>query len=353
MSISKFFLIYVSLKSVVITFLIFFLPEIFGRSYFKYDDFSSYANCEINSPNGFYSLFICAINANSISDYRVIITALLMNTVRDFLLINIVAKIKLLRFKGLVFFACILALHPYLALYHARLTTSSFAVVRVLLMYYVLVSKKQTNIFIDLSFIILTGFRNSLAGLFLPYYIWEIIRQLREIINKNANFDSYFIKNTISLMAIVYVVMLSGGYMTSFVTSLNVYSLDVPYFTQYLHTPYELLNILLAIVLVLVSHAILLLGFREAAYTEFPDFFIPLDGTAYFHIFTGIIFVIVHGVGFYYFLKSYLSQDRRYIIFIIILLPTLFSVSHLRYFLPFIPLALIGLSMLVEKKFIH
>jgi len=88
-----------------------------------------------------------------------------------------------------MFFVCILALHPYLALYHARLTTSSFAVVGVLLMYYVLASKKQTNIFIDLSFIILTGFRNSLAGLFLPYYIWEIIRQLREIINKNANFQ--------------------------------------------------------------------------------------------------------------------------------------------------------------------
>ena len=154
-------------------------------------------------------------------------------------------------------------------------------------------------------------------------------------------------------MAIVYVVMLSGGYMTNFLTTSNVYSLDVPYFTQYLHTPYELLNILVAIVLVIVSHTILLLGFREAAYTEFPDFFIPLDGIAYFHIFIGIILVIAHGVGFYYFLKSYLSQDRRYIIFIIILLPTLFSVAHLRYFLPFIPLALIGLSMLVEKKFIH
>ena len=353
MSIGKLFLIYFILKSFITTFLIFFLPEIFGRSYFKYDDFLSYANCEINSPNGFYSLFLCAINANSISDPRVIITALLINTTRDFLLINIIAKIKLLKFKGLMFFVCILALHPYLALYHARLTTSSFAVVGVLLMYYVLASKKQTNIFIDLSFIILTGFRNSLAGLFLPYYIWEIIRQLREIINKNANFDSYFIKNTISFMAIVYVVMLSGGYMTSFVTSANVYSLDVPYFTQYLHTPYELLNILLAIVLVLVSHTISLLGFREAAYTEFPDFFIPLDGIAYFHIFAGVILAIAHGAGFYYFLKSHLSQDRRYIIFIIILLPTLFSVAHLRYFLPFIPLALIGLSMLVEKKLIH
>ena len=94
MSIGKLFLIYFILKLFITTFLIIFLPEIFGRSYFKYDDFSSYANCEINSPNGFYSLFICAINANSISDYRVIITALLMNTVRDFLLINIVAKIR-------------------------------------------------------------------------------------------------------------------------------------------------------------------------------------------------------------------------------------------------------------------
>ena len=89
MSIGKLFLIYFILKSFITVFLISFLPEIFGRSYFKYDDFANYANCEINSPNGFYSLFICVINANSISDLRVVVIALLINTTRDFLLINI------------------------------------------------------------------------------------------------------------------------------------------------------------------------------------------------------------------------------------------------------------------------
>ena len=111
-----------------------------------------------------------------------------------------------------------------------------------------------------------------------------------------------------------------------------------------------MLDNFVAFVLVIFSHLIFLLGFREEAYTNFPEFFIPFDSMTFLNIFIGIIFFILHGVGFFSFMKSYLSRDKRYLIFIFILIPTLISVAHLRYFMPFIPLSLIGFSMLIDTK---
>jgi hypothetical protein len=247
-----------------------------------------------------------------------------------------------------------LALHPYLAIYHAKLATSTFGVLVVVIMYYAIISSRRQSTLIDLSLIVLAGMRNTMAGIIVPYYIWEIVRQLIGIVKGKEYFDYYFIKNIISLSAVISVVMLSGRYMYNFLrpSANNMYSLDAAFFAQYIDTPFILLDSFIAYVLVIFSHLFFLLGFREAAYTEFPHFFIPLDGFVYFHIFIGIILFIAHGTGFFYFLKSHISKDRRYIIFIIILLPTLFSIAHLRYFLPFIPLSMLGLAMLIDKKFL-
>ena len=245
-----------------------------------------------------------------------------------------------------------LALHPYLALYHAKLVTSIFGVLGVVIMYYAIISSRRQSALIDLSLIVLAGMRNALAGIIVPYYIWEIVRQLIGIVKGKEYFDYYFIKNIISLSAVISVVMLSGQYMFDFLSSINHYSLDAAFFAQYIDTPFIFLDSFIAYVLVIFSHLFFLLGFREAAYTEFPHFFIPLDSFVYLHIFIGIILFIAHGTGFFYFLKSHISKDRRYIIFIITLVPTLFSVAHLRYFMPFIPLSMLGLAMLIDKKFL-
>ena len=140
--------------------------------------------------------------------------------------------------------------------------------------------------------------------------------------------------------------------MFNMINASNNYSLDVVFFAQYIDTPFMFLNTIITYICVILSHLFFLLSFREAAFTEFPDFFIPFDGMVYFHILIGIIFFVTHGAGFFYFLKSYFLDDKRYLLLIVPLLPTLLSVSHLRYFMPFIPLSLLGLAMIFDSKFI-
>jgi hypothetical protein len=348
----KLILLYIFLKSFIVLILIYLVPIIFSRGYFLYVDLPAYTSCNPNSPNSFFSIYLCLIDIDNIVSFRAIGTAIIINTFRDLLLIVIVVKNQILRKKSLLFFVVFLALHPYLALYHAKLSTSIFGVLGVVIMYYAIISSRRQSALIDLSLIVLAGMRNALAGIIVAYYIWEIVRQLIGIVKGKEYFDYYFLKNIISLSAVISVVMLSGQYMFNFLSSIKYYSLDAAFFAQYIDTPFILLDSFIAYVLVIFSHLFFLLGFREAAFTEFPHFFIPLDSFVYFHIFIGIILFIAHGTGFFYFLKSHISKDRRYIIFIMALVPTLFTVAHLRYFIPFIPLSMLGLAMLIDKKFL-
>jgi hypothetical protein len=348
----KLILLYIFLKSFIVLILIYLVPIIFSRGYFLYVDLPAYTSCNPNSPNSFFSIYLCLIDIDNIVSFRAIGTAIIINTFRDLLLIVIVVKNQILRKKSLLFFVVFLALHPYLALYHAKLSTSIFAVLGVVIMYYAIINSRRQSALIDLSLIVLAGMRNTIAGIIVPYYIWEIVRQLIGIVRGKEYFDYYFLKNIISLSAVISILMLSGQYMFNSLRVSKNYSLDAAFFAQYIDMPFILLDSIVAYVLVAFSHLFFLLGFREAAYTEFPLFFMPLDGLVYFHIFIGIILFIAHGTGFFYFLKSHISKDSRYIIFIIILVPTLFSVAHLRYFMPFIPLSMLGLAMLIDKKFL-
>jgi hypothetical protein len=348
----KLIILYIFLKSFIVLLMIIVMPIVFDRGYFYYGDLSEYTSCDPNSPNGFFSLYICLLDIDSISNFKAIGSAIIINTFRDLLMITIISKNNLLSKKSFLILIFMLALHPYLAIYHAKLSTSIFAVLGVVIYYYVLIRPRSKSFISDLSFVILSGFRNTFAAVVIPYYAWEIIKQIIGISRKEEAFDYYLFKNILSIFALILIVMLSGKYMFNMINASNNYSLDVVFFAQYIDTPFMFLNTIITYICVILSHLFFLLSFREAAFTEFPDFFIPFDGMVYFHILIGIIFFVTHGAGFFYFLKSYFLDDKRYLLLIVPLLPTLLSVSHLRYFMPFIPLSLLGLAMIFDSKFI-
>ena len=93
----KLLILYISLKSFLILSLIFLVPIIFNRGYFYYVDLEAYTSCDLNSPNGFFSLFLCSINLENIISFKAIGTAVIINTFRDILLILIVIKNQILR----------------------------------------------------------------------------------------------------------------------------------------------------------------------------------------------------------------------------------------------------------------
>ena len=124
------------------------------------------------------------------------------------------------------------------------------------------------------------------------------------IVKGREHFDWYYIKNTLSLVAVLLILSLSGEYIFAFITGANSYSLTLAFFTQYIDTSFALVDNFIGVVLVILSHLFFLFGFREAAYTQFPEFFMAWDQMTYFHIFMGIILAIAHALGFFYFMKS-------------------------------------------------
>ena len=345
----NYILVYFLLKALSVLILIIILPSIFERSYFLYNDFeASYSTCNINSPNGFYSLLVCALNIDRISDVNAIFFSVAVNTAKDLLLIYIVVINGLLKKKNLLFFIIILAVHPYLGLYHAKFSTTAFASFGVILMYYVIITNRKHGLLIDFLFIALAGFRNSLASIFLVYYLIELFSQPPKTINNKFNIGFFHIRNFIALLAIIFIVMLSGDYITDFSSS-SGYALNSEFFVKYLNDLPILIREFIAFLLSIIFHLLFLLGFREQAFIEFPDFFIAMDAMVYFYIISGIFLAVIHGLGFFYFLKLHISKDKRYIIFTFMLIPTLFTVAHLRYFTPFIPLSLLGFGMFISR----
>ncbi|NKC15544.1 MAG: hypothetical protein GKR94_26110 [Gammaproteobacteria bacterium] len=106
--------------------------------------------------------------------------------------------------------------------------------------------------------------------------------------------------------------------------------------------------------LVVVSHLILLLDFREGAFTEFPDFFIPFDLPAQISTVMGVGFIAVHGIGLYHFSRREAERDIRSLCCLALILPSLFLVAHMRYLLPLMPLLIFGFALFADRfPFFH
>ena len=98
-------------------------------------------------------------------------------------------------------------------------------------------------------------------------------------------------------------------------------------------------------------HIVLLLGFREKAYTEFPGIFISGDLIDILQIFIGFILILIHSLGIYGFYKYKIKSNILYLSFLFYIFPTVILTGHLRYLLPDIPLILFGFVLLFEEYF--
>jgi hypothetical protein len=98
------------------------------------------------------------------------------------------------------------------------------------------------------------------------------------------------------------------------------------------------------------TNLILLTGFREAAFTTFPDYFLQNDIVTTISILVGAIMFIVHALGLYFFIRYYVKLNKINLCFIFFILFHIFTISHLRYFYPIIPLSLLGLITYFENK---
>ena len=332
---------YIIPKIILLGILLVILPIIFDQSYFKFEDYPVYKKCLDWSANPFFGYLVCLINSENIENYIAIILAISLNSLRDFGFIYL-AK-NLLTINGNRLYYLLLALHPYLTLYHAKLTTSTFAGLGVLLIFYIIKNKIKINILHYLFSLILIGFRQSQILMFLYFYSVYWFQNM-----KNYKFNTFYI--LCFLTALIFLMSLSSvDYFNKVIRLSSEYPTNIN-ISNYYNIDNYYINIILSKGTQILIHIFLLLGFREKAYTEFPQMFISGHFIDIIQIVIGLILIVIHVLGIYGLYKYKMKKNILYFSFLFYLFPTVIVTGHLRYLLPIIPIIMLGLTFLINKK---
>ena len=121
------------------------------------------------------------------------------------------------------------------------------------------------------------------------------------------------------------------------------------YFSELINSSIIVLDYFISLLILFSVNLILLMGFREAAFTTFPSYFLQNDLVTNISIIIGLFMFSFHLFGLYNFIKYFVKTKPINLCFIFFILFHLFTISHLRYFLPIIPLTLIGLMKYFEE----
>lgn len=334
---------YIFAKIISLTAIILILPIIFNKNYFYSNDFYNlYILCEFRSPNYLFSITTCFLKINELTDIQALVLSGAVNFLKDLLFLTVAANF--LKKNFLIIFSLLLASHPYLNLYYLKFTPDLINCFMVSLYFYLIIFKININKVIKIVFLFGSMMRNSLIPFFVSYFLIKIFEKIflkkRYIIIEDLIFILLF---GLSLLII------KDDYGSEFLLSNKLYDLNLNLFLGIINSGISFLDYLISFLLNLISHLILLMGFREQAYTEFLEFFSINNELLNFYLIIGISLFIFHFLGFLYFLKKFLKRNIYFIPLIVLIIPHIFLVAHLRYFMPLIPISIFGICLLMQN----
>ena len=260
---------------------------------------------------------------------------MLLNTGKDVFFIFIVFFCTNKRIT--IIFILFLSLHPFLALYHLRYVTTSFASICLLLLFSYevksawLKSSFFSNKVLVLACGVLVGFRYAILVPVLSYLFFKNIRNI------------YFVGGL--SIALITLSLFSWNYLSTFVN----FSLNGPNdfsFNNIKNTlDLEHLPILgsaLSFCLYFFVNLIMLTGFREASVLNFYDYFFPIDKSSILEFLIFLSFSIFHLFGLANFCIHFRKHKAIVFCVLVNIVVCCLFLLHIRYFIHLIPLALIG-----------
>lgn len=327
---TKVFVLYIVLKLTVGLATLVVFNGILGLELFKYPDFGQYQICRPETPNALFSYSVCILGLETIAKPIAIVLAVVINTLRDVAYIILVHR--LIGLRGVLLFTILLASHPFLALYHERFVTSMFASLGVLFVFYREVRDpglRQYKVIELICALTLITFRYTNMLLFLTYGIVSNWKRPRVLI--------------IILLLGCALVALSWNYLVSFVDPSSRMALSPGNIISNVHvTGFDIPDFAIGLTLYLVSHAVFLTGFREAAYLQFPEYFLPITTESAIEFFLYMVLSVFHLVGLGAFFWRFWNYRTLCVTVIITLAFTTIFIVHLRYFIQFMPITLLG-----------
>lgn len=341
-SLYRHLVLYLFVKFILVAVLVSNFDFIFSQSYFNYPDLKDNLNCDMRSHNGLFSSFLCVFQIKDISGWFPLSLAFILNSLKDLAVLFLASS--LISKRALFFLVLFLSAHPYLAIYHAKLTTDMFGAIAVVFVLFKAFRAYQYN-FVD---VIITAFLSGLRNSTIPMLgMFCAIGVVKNVFTKNYTAAAFCFLGGLS--TIFFFFLPEELYSSALIESTGDYPFSISYFVDILGLEINIFTYFFSSILLVLSHAILLLGFREAVFTDFPEIFFPftLNIALQLSVFAGLFFI--HAIGLVFFFRKYVKRHREILLLLLIVFPGFLFVAHLRYFLPLIPIALWGFALFCDE----
>ena len=304
-----------------------------------YMDFPTYRNCELGTLNMGYSQLICWFEIDSVFTPTIMVTTFLLCCLRDTVYIHFAESHLGFRGRAIIFLTALLAFHPYLAVSSIKLTTST---VSSFILCFFIVSRvhlKTKGLYSQLILIPLFLVRNSFLSfsivfLFGSFFISLIRKKTKEL----------FLSGLVLVLILFLYQLNDRDYVTLIMTIKNDYSFNsiFDYFANQIDNTF--FSLLMASILVFLSHLVMILGFRETFYVQGISWFDSFSLLKLAEVVGGVILLIFHSLGFIGLMKIRALDLLLKVSLIFTIFPGFLFVSHIRYLYPIIPLLLIGFT---------
>lgn len=312
----------------------FLMPVMFGQSVFHFDDFAYYISDGASfGPNIGYRALVAFFSIHSLDEPLPIFLAISINLAIDISWILLVGRSAGVRV--VVYMGVIMGLQPYAAVYTMKFSSILFAKLGALYFFYLFQRSRYGGerilggIKVIFFSAILVLLRNSNVFLAIPYFCYRY-----------RSYPAFAGVMVVVFSVSVYV--LSEGYLTG----LN--PVGRPWDLDYVQALYGVDNVALSLPLLLISRILLLFGAREKLYCDGLEPFLA-GGVPGLELIAYVIIGVFQFFG-YLLAMRYLVANYGWgaLIFCVPLALAIFSVSHQRYLIPFIPICAFGLALQIN-----
>lgn len=313
-----------------------------GWDMFKYPDFySSYSKCSNEYyPNILYGKLFCGLNSITGMNFtHRSYTFIFLASVINMSILIAYFKIlkKYLNKNGQWLFVGLLVLHPYMGIYFFRFYTDIFASIGIFLIFYYIINNRKIDSYFLVYGLLLMNFRVALIPVFLLHSIIEIYK----------NYKNYtFLYKPILLMIFSIISLI---FVLDFSINFSQINSEVRLFEK------------------IIYNFIFTFGFRESFVGVFREvfwggdqlnpsiqnpvlFFSEFQKLDYIAFVISIILLIIHIIGLLGIFKFSIRKKVFILVLFAYIFVPIFSIAHMRYLLPLMPILLFGFSYILSQK---
>lgn len=332
--------------------LIFLFLPLYDPRFFTFKDLEFYKEVPsgIFTPNFLFAYLIKFIgyDSSNIHSYNFLIFSFLISII-IFLPWIFLSK-KILKNNSSFLYTLLLGCHPYLALYSLKFDSTSFVVLPVA---FFVIEKflpiYRLNLLPIVTSTLSSFFRSQILLLAWIQIFFIFLKRKILVFNKK----SFYIFIILILLSFCSFIQFNYG---ADILTQNFGCYTFPNIKNYFLEKglIDFLSSFISFILTPIIHLFLLIGAREAISIYCISLPTEIAQYPYLNIFSTICFFLLHGYSLFRMLDWILANKKnnafKLLIPFVLIIPNLYGMAHMRYFIPFIPYVIIFLFDIKKSK---